>query len=76
MDTNKKYCQIHHFSYTGFECPFCLQDRLSYVIRKTNIDKSSKQNEDNSKKNIDGDKTLKSDDIRDLLSSKFNVGKL
>ena len=81
MVTNKKYCQVHHFKYNGNECPFCLQERLAGVIKRVNTDNSSYKGDDKVRKEQDKNnsktlKSMKSDDIRDLLSSKFNVGKL
>lgn len=83
MVKDKKYCSIHHFNYIGGECPFCLQDRLSNIIKKIdkNITKkdevSSLKKEDNKiKKEKKINKSMNPNDIRDLLSTKFNVGKL
>lgn len=73
MVKDKKYCSIHHFNYIGGECPFCLQDRLSNIIKK--VEKNVEKKDDSKRKNK-GNKSMNPNDIRDLLSTKFNVGKL
>lgn len=36
MNNITKRCPIHHFGYTGVECPFCLQERIrKFSVKKT-----------------------------------------
>lgn len=59
----KKLCSVHHFYYRGVECPLCLSERIGRMERKY-VDKSSKPNEDEKKTEV-------TDDMLDMLKTKF-----
>ena len=31
---SKNYCEKHHFSYTGFRCPYCEKDRIGGLAHR------------------------------------------
>lgn len=73
----KKYCSIHHFKYTGTECPFCLQDRLAHVMKK--VEKTEKEEE--AKQKVSPKRPVKKferqvltkEEIKALFLGKYNV---
>ncbi|MDE6285042.1 MAG: hypothetical protein K2M17_04785 [Bacilli bacterium] len=34
MVNRKKYCNVHHFNYSGYKCPFCENDRISSLSHR------------------------------------------
>lgn len=36
MKRNKKLCPTHMFHYSGNNCPFCEQERISHMCKKFN----------------------------------------
>lgn len=63
---NKKFCSIHHFTYTTVECPFCLKERTDRLVKK-NEKKDVKQQNSNQ---------TKQEDIFNKLKTKYKVTKL
>lgn len=73
----KKYCDIHHFYYSGEECPFCASERAQASSRKFNKDKTedkSKNDSSKKEKNKSNDKEITQIDL-EKLKNKFNVKK-
>ena len=36
----KKLCEVHFFKYSGVECPFCVQERVSkFLVKKPETEK-------------------------------------
>ena len=76
-DSIKKYCSIHHFYYSGEECPFCASDRVQALSRKFNKDKieyKPKKDSVKKEKNKSNDKEITQTDL-EKLKNKFNVKK-
>lgn len=47
MDNNKTYCAVHHFFYSGKNCPFCLSDKTEMMAKK--FEKKKENKKDNGK---------------------------
>ena len=71
-DSIKKYCSIHHFYYSGEECPFCASERVQALSRKFNKDKI--EDKPKKEKNKSNDKEITQTDL-EKLKNKFNVKK-
>lgn len=43
MEQRKRLCRKHSFYYRGVECPFCLKERVSRFIPKTEIKEEDRE---------------------------------
>lgn len=43
MEQRKRLCRKHSFYYSGVECPFCLKERVSRFMPKTEIKEEDRE---------------------------------
>jgi hypothetical protein len=67
MDKIKNYCPVHHYYYTGDECPFCREERIKSLDKKFNrdgvVENKGKRDTENTK-----DREITSDDLEKLVN--------